>query len=179
MCWLNWELRRVCSRISRKAMRLLVRRLLSIPMMPGCGSTGAWRAGSLYALGGLCGKLRVLDFTLDQLIEQEDLFQQGLKFMEAWKWEEAGQAFQASIDLGDCLPQPWGNLGICLLMQERYDEAEAALKRALVIDPTYTLAKDNLELLADTRRTGLPDTVAINQPFKGSKLKQTITYIRE
>ncbi len=124
-------------------------------------------------------KLRGPDFTLDQLIEQEDLFQQGLKLMEAWKWEEAGQAFQASIDLGDCLPQPWGNLGICLLMQERYDESEAALKRALVIDPTYTLAKDNLALLADTRRTGLPDTVAINQPFKGSKLKQTITYIRE
>ncbi len=31
--------------------------------------------------------------------------------------------------MGDCLPQPWGNLGICLMMQERYDEAEAALKR--------------------------------------------------
>ena len=124
-------------------------------------------------------KLRGPDFTLDQLIEQEDLFQQGLKFMEAWKWEEAGEAFQASIDLGDCLPQPWGNLGICLLMQERYDEAEAALKRALVIDPTYTLAKDNLALLADTRRTGLPDTVAMTLPFKSSKLKQSITYIKE
>ena len=124
-------------------------------------------------------KLRGPDFTLDQLIEQEDLFQQGMKLMEAWKWEEAGQAFQASIDLGDCLPQPWGNLGICLLMQERYDESEAALKRALVIDPTYTLAKDNLALLADTRRTGLPDTVAMTLPFKSSKLKQSITYIKE
>ena len=124
-------------------------------------------------------KLRGPDFTLDQLIEQEDLFQQGLKLMEAGKWEEAGKAFQASIDLGDCLPQPWGNLGICLLMQERYDEAEAALKRALVIDPQYTLAKDNLALLAETRRTGLPGRVAMNQPFKGSKLKQGITFIRE
>jgi len=124
-------------------------------------------------------KFRGPDFTLDQLIEQEDLFQQGLKLMEAWEWEEAGEAFQASIDLGDCLPQPWGNLGICLLMQERFDESEAALKRALVIDPTYTLAKDNLALLADTRRTGLPDTVAMTLPFKSSKLKQSITYIKE
>src|SRR5947209_18597840 len=66
-------------------------------------------------------ELRGPDFTLDQLIEQEDLFQQGLKLMEVDKWEQAGQAFQASIDLGDCLPQLWGNLGICLLMQERYD----------------------------------------------------------
>src|SRR5436309_312220 len=114
-------------------------------------------------------KLRGPDFTLDQLIEQEDLFQQGLKLMEAGKWEEAGKAFQASIDLGDCLPQPWGNLGISLMMQERYDESEAALKRALVIDPTYTIAKENLAGLDETRRTGPPDMVVMNQPFKDSK----------
>ncbi len=86
-------------------------------------------------------EMRGPDFTLDQLIKQEDLFQRGLELMEAGKWDEAGQAFQASIAMGDCLPHPWGNLGICLMMQERYDEAEAALKRALVIDPEYTIAK--------------------------------------
>jgi hypothetical protein len=42
-------------------------------------------------------KLRGPDFTLDQLIEQEDLFQDGLQLMEAGEWEEAEQAFQASI----------------------------------------------------------------------------------
>ena len=35
-------------------------------------------------------KMRGPNFTLDQLIEQEDLFQRGLKLMEACKWEEAG-----------------------------------------------------------------------------------------
>jgi tetratricopeptide (TPR) repeat protein len=124
-------------------------------------------------------KMRGPDFTLDQLVEQEDLFQQGLKLMEAGKWEEAGQAFRASIDLGDCLPQPWGNLGVCLLMQERYDESEAALKRALVIDPTYTIAKDNLARLDETRRIGPPDVIAMTEPFRSSKLKQGITYFRE
>ena len=99
--------------------------------------------------------------------------------MEAGEWQAAEQAFQASITMGDCLPQPWGNLGICLLMQERYDEAEAALKRALVIDPQYTLAKNNLAMLPETRRTGPPDIVAMTQPFKDSKLKQGITYFRE
>ena len=99
-------------------------------------------------------KLRGPDFTLDQLVEQEDLFQQGMKSMEASKWDEAEQAFQASIALGDCLPQPWGNVGICLMMQERYDEAEAALNRALFIDPTYRIAKNNVALLAESRRTG-------------------------
>jgi len=117
--------------------------------------------------------------TLDQLIEQEDLFHQGLKLMEASKWAEAGQAFEASIALGDGLPQPWGNLGICLIMQERYDEAETALKHTLVIDPEYTIAKNNLASLPETRRLGPPEIVKLNQPFKDSKMKQSINFIRE
>lgn len=99
--------------------------------------------------------------------------------METGEWEDAGQAFQASIAMGDCLPQPWGNLGISLMMQERYDEAEAALRRALVVDPKYTIAKNNLVLLAESRLKGPPDIVGINEPFKNSKLKQSITFIQE
>lgn len=124
-------------------------------------------------------KLRGPDFTVDQLIEQEDLFQEGLKLMEAGKWKGAEQAFRASIAMGDCLPQPWGNLGVCLLMQERYDESEEALRHALVIDPNYTIAKNNLALLAKTRLEGPPDIVGINDPFKNSKLKQSITFVKE
>src|SRR5947209_7851611 len=124
-------------------------------------------------------KLRGPNFTLDQLIEQEDYFQNGLQMMAAGEWEEAEHAFQASIALGDCLPQPWGNLGISLMMQERYDEAEAALRRALVIDPKYTLAKQNLAALPQVRRTGPPQIVDIRDPFKSSKLKQSITFIKE
>src|SRR5712692_4206376 len=115
-------------------------------------------------------KLRGPDFTLDQLIEQEGLFQDGLQLTEAGEWEEAEQAFQAAIAMGDCLPQPWGNLGICLMMQQRYDEAEAALKRALEIDPKYTIAKNNLVVLRTSRRTGPPALVEQNEPFKNSKL---------
>jgi tetratricopeptide (TPR) repeat protein len=124
-------------------------------------------------------KLRGPIFTLDQLVEQEDLFQQGLTLMETEWWEEAGQAFQASIAMGDCLPQPWGNLAICLMMQERYDAAETALKRALEIDPKYTIAKNNLAALPEFRRTGPPDMVALTEPFKRSKLKQSITFLKE
>jgi tetratricopeptide (TPR) repeat protein len=123
-------------------------------------------------------KLRGPDFTLDQLIEQEGLFQKGLLLTEAGEWEEAEQAFRASIAMGDCLPQPWGNLGISLMMQERYDEAEEALKRALVMDPGYTLAKKNLAALPKIRRTGLPPIVDIRDPFKSSKLKQSITFFK-
>jgi tetratricopeptide (TPR) repeat protein len=123
--------------------------------------------------------LRGLDFTVDQLIEQEDFFQQGMKSMQTGKWNEAEQAFQASIAMGDCLPQPWGNLGICLLMQERYDEAEAALNRALVIDPTYSIAKNNLTLLAESRRTGPPKIMGISDPFRNMKMKQSLTVIKQ
>jgi tetratricopeptide (TPR) repeat protein len=130
-------------------------------------------------LAGKTLKLRGPDFTLDQLIEQEDLFQGGLQLMEAGEWEKAEQAFRTSIAMGDCLPQPWGNLGICLLMQERYDEAEVALRRALVIDPRYTLAKNNLAALPEIRRMGPPPIVDIRDPFKNSKLKQSITFLKE
>jgi len=124
-------------------------------------------------------QLRGPNFTLDQLIEQENLFHQGLDLMEAEKWEEAGRAFRASIAMGDCLPQPWGNLGISLMMQERYDEAEAALKRALEIDPDYLLAKNNLAALPEFRRTGPQAMVVLNEPFKSRKLKQSITFLKE
>lgn len=124
-------------------------------------------------------KLRGPDFTLDQLIEQEDLFQDGLQLLEVGEWKAAEQAFQASITMGDCLPQPWGNLGISLMMQERYDEAEAALKRALVMDPHYTLAKKNLAALPQIRRTGPPARIDIRDPFKSPKLKQSITFLTE
>jgi len=124
-------------------------------------------------------KLRGPNFTLDQLIEQEDFFQRGLRLMETSQWDEAGQAFQVSIAMGDCLPQPWGNLGICLMMRERHGEAEVALKRALEIDPKYIIAKNNLAALPEFRRTGPPSLVALNEPFKSSKLKQSITFIKE
>jgi tetratricopeptide (TPR) repeat protein len=130
-------------------------------------------------LAGKTLKLRGPDFTLDQLIEQEDLFQNGLQLMEAGEWEAAEQACQASITMGDCLPQPWGNLGISSMMQERYDEAQAALKRALVMDPGYALAKCNLAALPEIRRTGPPARIDITDPFKSSKLKQSITFIKE
>ncbi len=130
-------------------------------------------------LAGKTLKLRGPGFTLDQLIEQEDLFQVGLQLTVVEEWEEAEHAFQASITMGDCLPQPWGNLGISLIMQECYDEAEVALKRALAMDPRYTLAKNNLASLPEIRRTGLPAMVDIRDPFKSSKLKQSITFIKE
>jgi tetratricopeptide (TPR) repeat protein len=124
-------------------------------------------------------KLRGPNFTLDQLIEQEEHFQQGLKSMEAANWAEAGQAFEASIALGDCLPQPWGNLGISLMMQKRYDEAEEAFKHALIIDPKYAIAKNNLAALPETRKVGPPEMIGMHDPYKSSNVKHSLTLLEK
>lgn len=122
--------------------------------------------------------LRGPKFTLDQLVEQEKLFQRGLALMEEHQWDQAGQAFQASIVMGDCLPQPWSNLGACFMMQERYDESEVALRRSLVFDPNYSMAKQNLVLLAEARRTGPPDVGGPQaEPFEYSQFKSDVSLI--
>ncbi len=77
--------------------------------------------------------IRGPDFTLEQLIEQQEMYQKAVQLIASSKWAEA--ILRQTIELGDGLPQPWGNLGTCLIMQERYDEAESALNRALEIEP--------------------------------------------
>ena len=122
--------------------------------------------------------MRGPDFTLDDLIEQQETFQTALRLMEKKQWGEAEQALRRVIEMGDCNPQPWGNLAGCLIMQERYDEAEEALHRALEIEPDYDLAQQNLALLPMIRESG-PVDFELRHPFKGKALKQSITFIHE
>jgi lipoprotein NlpI len=123
-------------------------------------------------------KLRGKDFSLDQLIEQQELFQHGNQLSNQGKWLEAEACFRRSIQMGDCLPQPWGNLGICLLMQNRFDEAEDAFRRALELDPDYEQAKLNFENLDYWREH--PDEkplFTISSPFQ--EVKTEITFYQE
>jgi tetratricopeptide (TPR) repeat protein len=109
--------------------------------------------------------IRPEGFTVEQLIEQEDAFQEGCAAMEAERWPEAADVFRRVIDMADVLPQPWGNLGLCLLMMEQYDEGETALRRALEIEPSYEFAQYNLTMLERLRREGgTPDSMVIS-PF--------------
>ena len=121
--------------------------------------------------------LRGPDFTLEQLQEQQALFDRGIQAMQRGKWGEAEQAFRRVIEMADCLPQPQGNLGLALLMQKKYDEAEAAFKRALEIDPDYDLAQRNLALLPLTRQSGETPNFALREPFAGAKVGLTVQLV--
>lgn len=123
--------------------------------------------------------MRGPDFTLEQLRQQQELFQQGLQMMQREKWPEAEQTFRRVIDMGDCLPQPHGNLGLSLIMQKKYDEAEAAFKRALDVDPNYDLAKNNLVALPNIRKSGQPPKFFIRDPFAKAKVSLTMQMVDE
>ena len=110
--------------------------------------------------------LRGPGFTVELLIEQQEYFQEGLALMKAGKWQLAVEDFSHSIELADCLPQPWGNRGICHLMLGEFDQSEAAFNRALEIDPEYDLARTNMKEMPYWRAH--PDEkprFVINQPL--------------
>lgn len=121
-------------------------------------------------------RLRGRGFTLDDLIVQEEVYQRAVRAMEAEAWDQADEGFRRAIAMGDCLPQPWGNLGACLIMRERYDEAEAALRRALELDPEYEHARRNLAVLAETRASGKPVGIALTEPFKTVPIRKSLAF---
>lgn len=96
--------------------------------------------------------LRGSHFTLEQLIEQEELFQQAVALMNAEQWDEAAVRLRQVIAIGDGLPQPWTNLGICLMVQQQYDAAEMAYQHAISLDPDYENAHYHLSVLSELRQ---------------------------
>ncbi len=123
--------------------------------------------------------LRGPDFTLDQLIAQEALFDEAAAVMGQHRWAEAEALFCQVIAMSDGLPQPQGNLGLCLLMQRRFDEAEAALRRALKIDPNYAIARQNLAGLPAIRASGKLPEMRVNNPLKDRQGKKTLSLLVE
>ncbi|HEY1349137.1 MAG TPA: tetratricopeptide repeat protein [Ktedonobacteraceae bacterium] len=94
--------------------------------------------------------------TLAQYIEREEWFTQALVLVRQEKWPEAEELFRRLTETGGQVPSYWGNLGVCLMMQSCYAEAEAALKEALALDPDYPVARDNLRKMAEARRARRP-----------------------
>jgi len=94
--------------------------------------------------------------TLEEYTEREERFTQALSLMNQQKWPEAERIFRQLGETEGNVPAYWGNLGVCLMMQGRYDDAEAAFKQALVIDPDYLIARNKLKKLPKARRSKEP-----------------------
>lgn len=62
--------------------------------------------------------------------EVEQLIQQG-------KWSEAVSQCQTLIQQQPVVPKLHGMLGFCLMKQNKVQEAEAAFRKAITLDPNY------------------------------------------
>ncbi len=89
--------------------------------------------------------------TLEEYTQREERFAQAVSLMNQQKWPEAELIFRQLGEIDGNIPSDWGNLGVCLMMQGHYDEAKEALEQALVIDPDYLIARDNLKKLPTAR----------------------------
>src|SRR5436309_6487380 len=115
------------------------------------------------------------DLTLEQYREREERFAQGMGLVKQDQWEEAEHIFRQLTQTGAQVPAYWGNLGVCLIMLGRYDEAEEVLKQALAIDPDYPIARDNLQTLPEVRRTKKPIGLELRNAMREEDSQQSLT----
>jgi Flp pilus assembly protein TadD len=114
------------------------------------------------------------DITFEQYMEREERFTQALRLVRQEKWQEAELLFRQLTETGSRVPSYWGNLGVSLMMQFRYDEAEEALKQAIAIDPAYLIARDNLKKLPEIRRSKRPIEHKLINPSREEDVKQSL-----
>jgi tetratricopeptide (TPR) repeat protein len=119
-------------------------------------------------------QLHGANITLEQFTEREERFAQAVRLMKQEKWPEAEQLFRQLTETGARVAAYWGNLGVCLMVQCRYDEAEAALKQSLAINPDYPIARDNLKRLPAARRSKEPVEIRMMNLAKGDDVKQSL-----
>jgi Flp pilus assembly protein TadD len=112
--------------------------------------------------------------TLEQYTEREERFTQAMSLVKQGKWPEAELLFRQLTETKSRIPSYWGNLGVCLMMQFRYDEAEEVLKQALAIDPDYPIARDNLKKLPEIRRSKRPPEHKLINLSREEDVKQSL-----
>lgn len=112
--------------------------------------------------------------TLEQYTEREERFTRALSLMRREQWRQAEILFRQLTETGSPIPSYWGNLGVCLMMQSRYDEAEEALKQALIIEPDYPIARDNLSKLPEIRHSKSPIRQKFINLSQEEEMKQSL-----
>jgi len=84
-------------------------------------------------------------------LKLEERFRRGVEFMDNEDWDAAIEEFKyvASIDKNSA--KAYGNLGIIFLLKGELEEAKKHLKKSLDIDPSYTPALINYQMLDEMK----------------------------
>ena len=108
-------------------------------------------------------------------------FLRGVILTEQQKSDEAIAIFLALSEEMPELAQPRNNLGVLYAAKGRYDEARRELEMAILADPKYALAHENLgDLYArmagqSYQRAGKLDAKNVSAPGKSKMIDQLLT----
>lgn len=69
----------------------------------------------------------------------------------AGRWQESADAYRSALALDRSDYVSWNSLGVTLIRQDRFDDAERAFREALQQAPEYALAEKNLQALRQFR----------------------------
>jgi Flp pilus assembly protein TadD len=106
-------------------------------------------------LGAVLVQAGQIDAGLDELETSADLapsdgsirYDHGLALLIAGRLEEANQSVETWLNLAPAEPSAWYLLGLVRAAQQEPDEVHRALRQALAIDPSFTLARQALASL--------------------------------
>lgn len=93
---------------------------------------------------------RNLELSIEEILEQEAIFQAGFDKMSHGSYDEAIACFERVLQVDPNHHQSYGNMGVALMGKGDYERAEQMLRKALQLEPSYEPAKRNL--LACQRR---------------------------
>lgn len=88
--------------------------------------------------------------SLEDYIRSAELFQNGVDYMTERNFDQALEQFEASAKLNPRSHQCMGNIGTCHIQLGQVAKAKKALQSALEIEPSYEIARRNLELLEES-----------------------------
>jgi tetratricopeptide (TPR) repeat protein len=80
-------------------------------------------------------------------LKLEEMFRRGVEFMENEDWDAAMAEFKYVAEIDKNSAKAHGNLGIIHLLTGELEEAEEHFKKSLYIDPSYTPALINYQML--------------------------------
>ncbi len=100
--------------------------------------------------------------------QARDWLKMGMRQLKALKLEKAEECFRKAISYKDDISDVWWHLGLTLKALERVDEAEAAFKKATILDPIH----GEREWKKDSKSTIILDNEVFKETGKRMKLKE-------